>query len=65
MCRIMQVPSNCVHTYVHTQVKFPKNGFLKKKEQFTHLESLLPPRPAIDENITDDVDEVETTFISL
>ena len=47
---------NCI--LLVTQVKFPKNNFLAKKEQFSRLESLLPPRPALDENITDDVEDV-------
>ena len=52
----MQHCINCISLV--TQVKFPRNNFLSKKEQFTRLESLLPPRPAMDENITDDVEDV-------
>lgn len=49
---------------VEFKVKFPKNNFLTRKEQFVHLESLLPPRPAMDENITDDVEEVDLENIN-
>lgn len=49
---------------IEFKVKFPKNNFLSKKEQFANLESLLPPRPTLDVDITDDPEEYDLEDIN-